>query len=69
MTSPIGPFKGHYLRFWDYVSGEAKDKPVQEPPVTIEHEPDLAQTPQASVAETDRSIPSDLPATPQAIST
>ncbi|CVL12510.1 uncharacterized protein FPRN_15106 [Fusarium proliferatum] len=68
MTSLIGSFKRHYFRFWDYVSEEAKKKPVQESPVMIEPEPDLAQTPRTSVAEIDRSIPSDQLPTSQAFS-
>ncbi|CVL07225.1 uncharacterized protein FMAN_15338 [Fusarium mangiferae] len=68
MTSLIGSLKRHYFRFWDYVSEEAEKKPVQESPVMTEPKPDLDQIPQASVAEIDRSIPSDQSAMPQAIS-
>ncbi|CCT76207.1 uncharacterized protein FFB20_13573 [Fusarium fujikuroi] len=62
MTSLIGSIKRHYFRFWDYMSEEAKEKHVQESPVMIELEPDLAQTPQTSVTEINQ------PATAQAIS-
>lgn len=68
MTSLIGSSKRHYFRFWDYLSEEVKKKGVQDSPTMIEPKPDLDQTPQDSVAETDRSTPSDQPAKPQAIS-
>lgn len=68
MTFLIGSIKRHCFRLWDYLSEEAEKKGVQESPVMTEPEPDLAQTPQTSVAGIDRSIPSDQPATPQAIS-
>ncbi|KAG4291580.1 hypothetical protein FPRO06_13801 [Fusarium proliferatum] len=68
MTSLIGSSKRHYFRFWDYLSEEVKKKGVQDSPTMIEPKPDLDQTPQDSVAETDRSTPSDQPAKPQAVS-
>ncbi|QGI71389.1 hypothetical protein CEK27_003718 [Fusarium fujikuroi] len=68
MTSLIGSIKRHYFRFWDHLSEEAEKKDVQESPIMTEPEPDFAQTPQTSVAEIDRSIPSDQPPTSQAIS-
>ncbi|KAF5702350.1 hypothetical protein FMUND_13519 [Fusarium mundagurra] len=57
--------RGYYSRFLAFLSDLAKTKRAQDCPVP---EPDLAQTPEASVTETDRSIPSDQPAAPEAIS-
>ncbi|KAF5638958.1 uncharacterized protein FTJAE_5029 [Fusarium tjaetaba] len=66
MASPNVPFQGGYKRFFVYLREKDKRKRVQEFLSKLDIEPDLAQRHEASVTETDRSIPSDLPAMPEA---